>query len=101
MANPVKIGRSEDIPEGVPRQFDVAGRKVAVYRLGGALHAMDGVCPHRGGPVGEGTVENGIAACPWHGWRFEVKTGQCVNAPGTRQAVFPVREEGGDVVVEV
>jgi nitrite reductase (NADH) small subunit len=97
----VTIGRSEDVPEGVPRQFDAGGRKVAVYRLGGALFAMDGVCPHRGGPVGEGTVENGIAVCPWHGWRFEVKSGKCVNAPGVAQTCFPVREESGAVIVEV
>jgi nitrite reductase (NADH) small subunit len=97
----VKVGVAADVPEGGGRQFEAAGRKIAVFRVGGVLHAMDGVCPHRGGPVGEGTVENGIVACPWHGWRFEVATGRCVNVPGGKQTCFPVREEGGAIVVEV
>ena len=101
MATAVKVGASTDVPEGGVRSFDAAGRKVAVFRLGGALFAMDGVCPHRGGPIGEGTVENGIAACPWHGWRFEVRTGRCVNIPGKGQACFPARDEGGSIIVEV
>ena len=101
MATAVQVGGSADVPEGGSRQFEAAGRKVAVFRLSGALYAMDGVCPHRGGPVGEGTVENGVVACPWHGWRFEVKTGRCVNVPGGGQTCFPVREEGGAIVVEV
>ena len=101
MANPVTIGRSEEVPEGAGRPFEAAGRKIAVFRVGGALHAMDGVCPHRGGPLGEATIENGIATCPWHGWRFEVRTGKCVNLPGGAQTCFPVRDEGGAIVVEV
>lgn len=101
MGTAVKVGGSADVPEGGSRQFEAAGRRVAVFRLDGALFAMDGVCPHRGGPVGEGTVENGVVACPWHGWRFEVRTGRCVNTPGAAQACFPVREEDGSILVEV
>ncbi len=100
MAQAVKVGRSEDVPEGGARAFEAAGRKVAVFRLGGALHAMDGVCPHRGGPLGEATVEGGIATCPWHGWRFEVRTGKCLNLPDGGQTCYPVREENGEIVVE-
>ena len=101
MATTVRICGSADVPEGGVRAFEAAGRKIAVYRIGGALFAMDGVCPHRGGPIGEGTVENGIAVCPWHGWRFEARTGRCLNTPGNAQACFPVREEAGAVIVEV
>ncbi|MCK6479504.1 MAG: Rieske (2Fe-2S) protein [Planctomycetes bacterium] len=101
MAQAVKVGKSADVPEGGARAVEAAGRKIALFRIGGVLHAMDGVCPHRGGPLGEGAVENGIVSCPWHGWRFEVRTGKCVNLPGGGQSCFPVREEGGDIVVEV
>ena len=100
MAEAVKVAKSADVPEGGGKQLAAAGRAVAVFRVGGKLHAMDGVCPHRGGPLGEGAVADGIVTCPWHGWRFEVATGKCVNAPGRQQACLPVREEGGDVVVE-
>lgn len=102
MATAVVIGRAGDVPEGGVRACEAAGRRIAVYRVGGELHALDGVCPHRGGPLGEGTVgADGVATCPWHGWRFDVRTGRCANAPDRVQARFPVREEGGSLVVEV
>jgi nitrite reductase/ring-hydroxylating ferredoxin subunit len=101
VADSVKIARSEEVPEGGGIQADAGGRAVAVFRLGGALCALDGTCPHRGGPLGQGTVIDGVVTCPWHGWRFEVRTGRCVNFPDRDQPVVPVREDGGDVVVEV
>jgi nitrite reductase/ring-hydroxylating ferredoxin subunit len=97
----VKVGRSDQVPEGGTLHADAGGRAVAIVRQGGVLHAMDGVCPHRGGPLGQGTVMDGALVCPWHGWRFEVGSGRCLNFPGRDQACIPVREEGGDIVVEV
>jgi nitrite reductase/ring-hydroxylating ferredoxin subunit len=97
----VPVGNAADVPEGAGRQFDAGGRPVAVFRLGGALFAMDGTCLHRGGPVGEGVVADGVVTCPWHGWRFEVRSGRCVNVPGRGLACLPVREEGGRILVEV
>ena len=47
------------------------------------------------------TVQDGIVTCPWHGWRFDARTGACVGAPGRGQACFPVREDAGGIVVEV
>jgi nitrite reductase/ring-hydroxylating ferredoxin subunit len=100
VAAAVKVAKSDEVPEGKGKQVSAGGKAVAVFRVGGALHAMDGVCPHRGGPLGEGAVADGIVTCPWHGWRFEVATGKCVNVPGKVQACLPVREESGEIVVE-
>ncbi len=97
---PVTVARSEDVPEGAGRQFTVGGRAVAVFRVGGRLHAMDGTCAHRGGPLGEGMLQGSVVTCPWHGWRYEVDTGKCLVDPGKARARFPVREEGGAIVVE-
>lgn len=101
MASAVAVGKPEDVPEGSARQFDAGGRPVAVFRCEGTLYALDGTCPHRGGPLGEGTVEGGVVTCPWHGWRFEVRTGRCLNVPGRGQPCLPIREENGAIVVEV
>lgn len=101
MAKSVNVGPSDSIPEGGGRQCDAGGKPVAVFRTGGVLHAVDGTCCHRGGPLGEGTLDGCIVSCPWHGWRFDVRTGQCVGVPGKSQAVLPVREEGGQIFVEV
>jgi nitrite reductase (NADH) small subunit len=101
LATAVKLGRAADVPEGGARPFEANGRRLAIFRVDGVLHALDGVCPHRGGPLGEATLEGGVATCPWHGWRFDVRTGGCLNVPGRVQARFPVREEDGAILVEI
>ena len=48
----------------------------ALFNVDGTFYALDGVCPHQGGPLGSGEVHNCIVTCPWHGWQFDVRTGQ-------------------------
>jgi len=101
LASPFKVAKSEQVPEGGCLQADAGGKAVAIFREGGAVHAIDGTCAHRGGPLGQGVLHQGVVTCPWHGWRFDVRTGRCVNMPDRVQARYPVREEGGEIVVEV
>jgi nitrite reductase/ring-hydroxylating ferredoxin subunit len=58
--------------------LEVAGASLAVFLVGGEVHALDDLCPHSGGPLSEGPVENGCVTCPWHGARFELATGRSV-----------------------
>lgn len=60
------------------RAVEVAGKSVALVRLGDVVHALDEFCPHSGGPLSEGAVADGCVTCPWHGARFEVATGRSV-----------------------
>ena len=56
------------------------GRVFAVYNVDGHFHILDGICPHAGGPLGKGTMRGNVVTCPWHGWQFDVTTGQhCLN----------------------
>lgn len=69
-----------------------AGRKqIALSHFEGKICALDNHCPHQGGPLGEGSIENGILRCPWHGWDYHPCTGK---APGFDDGVepYPVRE---------
>jgi nitrite reductase/ring-hydroxylating ferredoxin subunit len=69
---------------------------VAVYQIGGAVHAVSDTCPHAGATLSEGPLEDGIVTCPRHGSRFDVRTGERVRGPadvGIR--TFPLEEEGG------
>ena len=87
----INIGRIDDVPAGTGREFTVGDRILAVYNVGGKFYAMDGICPHAGGPLGAGSLDGCIVTCPWHGWQFDVSTGQhCLSAP-IRQPTFPVR----------
>ena len=74
---------------------------VALFNVDGRFYALDGVCPHAGGPLGEGALRGTVVTCPWHGWQFDVVSGEnCLNRRMTH-ASFPVRIEGGDVLVEL
>ncbi len=77
------------------------GRVVALFNVAGELFALDAICPHAGGPLGEGPLEGNIVTCPWHGWQFDVRTGQHLLNSKLQQSVFPVRIDGDDVYVEI
>jgi len=69
--------------------------------VGGKFCATDNVCPHRGGPLGEGTLDGSIVTCPWHGWRFDVNTGQSPVIPTAKVERFDCVIEGNDVKVKI
>lgn len=96
------VGRVDDFPEGEVREVSVAGRKLAIYRVDGELHALDGICPHQEIPLHLAPPREGRAICQGHGWEFDLRTGQCLRGQKRhRVAVYPVHVEGENVVVEV
>lgn len=96
-----RVAELTELSEETGREFVVNGRIVAVFKTGETVSAMDGICPHAGGPLGEGSVRDGIVTCPWHGWQFHVATGQHCLSQQIRQACFPVKVEDGTVFVEL
>lgn len=94
-------GRAELPLPGQAQEFEVNGRTVCVANVGGRICAMDNVCVHRGGPLGQGSVERGKVVCPWHGWEFDPVTGAAVHNPQHRVAVYDVREDGEDVLIDL
>lgn len=90
-----------DLAAGQGREFTVAGRIVALYHVGDTFHAMDGICAHAGGPVGKGMLRGCIVTCPWHGWQFDVSTGQHCLTPHIRQQQFPCKIDDGVVWIEI
>jgi nitrite reductase (NADH) small subunit len=93
----------------------VEGREVGVVRVAGGLRGVRNRCPHHGGPLCLGTVEerlvgepgayelSGAAAlrCPWHGWEFDPETGACLDDPALRVAVYPAKADDGRVLVDL
>ena len=91
----------EAIPIGEGRAFAVGGEQIAVFRLrDGALRAMDAVCPHAGGPLADGQVDHVKLICPLHNYTFSVADGSCRGGDFTVR-VHPVREENGEIVVDL
>lgn len=81
MSDFVPVAHTSQLPPETGMTVQVAGREVAVFNVGGRICAIDGECPHRGGPLGSGTVEGGKVFCPLHGWEYDVATGQCATRP--------------------
>jgi nitrite reductase (NADH) small subunit len=98
----VKIcDRDQLPPDGEAREISYGDRMICVANLHGEISAMDNVCLHRGGPLGQGMIEGDKLICPWHGWQFDPKTGQAAHNPAARVAIYPVKFEGDNVLVEL
>ena len=96
-----KVAEVADLGAGQAKVVEVGGRSVAVFNVDGRFYAIDNVCPHRGGPLGEGDVDGTVVVCPWHGWRWDVTTGANANNPAVKIACFATRVTDGDVFVEL
>lgn len=91
---------ANELSAGNARTADVGNMQLAVFNVDGKFYALENSCPHQGGPLAEGFVEGKCVTCPWHGWEFDVTTGECPDM-GEEVARFPVRVEDGTVQVEV
>lgn len=100
MSSFVKVARRDEIPDGSGKTVEVGGRKIALFNSGGNFYAIDNICRHRGGPLAEGDFFGTTVVCPWHGWEYDITTGQSVDDPSVKLACFAVRVEGDDVLVE-
>ena len=99
----VKAGTTAELDAAQPAKVvEAGGCTIAVFCRGGAYYAIENTCPHRGGSLGEGMLDGDAVICPWHGARFDIKSG-AVLGPPAEQGVrsFPVRVTGADVEVEV
>ena len=102
MAEFRKVASVTDLQPGTAKLVEVAGKKIALFNLADTVYGIDDVCPHRGGPLSEGSLEGESVTCPWHGSVFNIKTG-AVEAPPARVGVtaYRVRVQGNDVEVEL
>ena len=99
-ANWTPACRLEEIPDGGIAGVEVGHRTVLLYRQGTRVSAMEDACTHLGGPLHEGTVEDGCVTCPWHGSRFRLSDGRVVRGPATFSALrLETRSRAGQVEV--
>jgi nitrite reductase (NADH) small subunit len=102
MSNFTKLTTQSELPpEGEAREFPCGGKTICVANVNGTISAMDNICLHRGGPLGQGMIEGNKLVCPWHGWQWDPKTGEAVHNPAAKVAVYPLKVENGDVLIEM
>jgi nitrite reductase (NADH) small subunit len=92
---------SASLPEGGLVEVFSGGRAIALARVAGAAHAVSNVCPHAGGPIGDGTLEGHHVTCPYHGWSFDIRDGTCAVSPDVELPRYEVREADGVISVRV
>jgi nitrite reductase (NADH) small subunit len=98
----VKLTTESELPAGdTAKEFPCGDKTICIANVNGGFSAMDNVCLHRGGPLGQGMIEGGKVVCPWHGWEYDPRTGAVIHDPRAKVAVYPLKIENGDVLVEI
>ncbi|MDQ1596095.1 MAG: nitrite reductase small subunit [Arthrobacter pascens] len=96
------LGPLEQVPVGEGRAFGVAGEQVAVFRLrDGSLRAVSAVCPHKGGPIADGTVDRSVVMCPLHQHAFELETGCSTTGAGPLRSYPVAADAAGNIVLQL
>ena len=95
MSDFVRIGSTSELPAaGEAREFECGTQTICVANMNGTLAAVHNICPHRGGPLGQGIVEGDKIVCPWHGWEFELATGNNPFTPNLSVPSYELKVEG-------
>lgn len=96
----LRLFPADQLASGQGRTVAVGDLELAVFHVDGSFFTLGARCPHRGGPLGEGTLRGTVVTCPWHGWQFDVTTGQAVGRAACA-AQYATRVEDGWLVVEL
>jgi 3-phenylpropionate/trans-cinnamate dioxygenase ferredoxin subunit len=96
------VAKRSEIPEGTGLCVEAEGKRIALFRLGDDVCAIDDSCPHANGPLSEGGLEGDVVECPWHGSRLNVRTGSVLQPPAAEGvATYAVRVTGEEIEVEL
>ena len=92
-----RIAKLDEITPGQPHPF----QNLVLCRVENQVYAVDGLCPHSGGPLGQGAFHGRMLVCPWHAWEFDCTTGAHDRNPACRLKTYPVTISNGEVFVEL
>ena len=96
----VTAAKVSELSASAGKIVEINGKILGLFKVGDQVYAMDGVCLHRGGPVGEGELSGTTVTCPLHGWQYDVTNGQFKFNPSVKLNTYKVEIEGDDVKVE-
>jgi nitrite reductase (NADH) small subunit len=97
----VLVANIADVPLGTVHEIQVAGKAVALANVDGKFFAINNTCLHRGGPLGEGSLQGKTVTCPWHGWEYDVTTGKLLQNPSMGVACYATEVRGEEVFVDI
>jgi nitrite reductase/ring-hydroxylating ferredoxin subunit len=97
----VKVGTVAELPPGAVLEFISGDESYAVCNAAGEIHALYGICPHSGGPLGQGALHDTMLVCPWHAWEYDCRSGENDCDPDIKLEKFPVKLDGGDILIDI
>ena len=95
----IRVIGTEEVLPGTGQVVEIQGHTIAIFNVDGTFYATDNTCAHRGGPLGEGELEGDVVTCPWHGWKYNIKTGISLTTPSASVKTYQVKGEGIDVTI--
>ncbi len=97
----VKVAETKDVQASQMIAVEVNGEKICIANVEGRYYAIGNVCTHMGGPLAEGKLEEHVVQCPWHGSRFDIRTGEVVRPPAIRpEPTYEVKEENNNILIK-
>ena len=98
----VEIAKAGELREGTMKRVDIRGRRILLANVAGRLYAVDDTCTHEQASLSTGVLKGELVKCPLHNSRFNVRTGEALEEPAEEDLrTYPVREEGGRILVGV
>lgn len=90
----------KEIAEGAAKLMRLGNEEIAVFKHQGEIHAIQNICPHEGGQLCKGWIEDGAAVCPLHGYKFDLKSGACATDGKLSAKIFTLTADGDGFVLE-
>jgi nitrite reductase/ring-hydroxylating ferredoxin subunit len=97
-----RVASLAEVPAGQLKLVELDGTRIVLARVGDRVYACGDTCSHQGGPLSQGKLTRSRLACPWHGWMYDVRTGQCL-FPGRGAGVpsYPVQVDADQILLEL
>ena len=100
--NLVTVGKADSVPPGRGATVKLKdGTEIALYNVKGAFYAIENFCPHKGYPLADSRLYGNIVECDLHGWRFDVRTGECFTKKACAIENYEVKIEDGMIKIKV
>src|SRR5437867_705739 len=96
----VRFAKTEEIPEGRNKSVRIGLRRIAVFNIAGTLYAIEDACAHMKAPLSQGRLSGTELTCTWHGWQYDIRTGQRKGKEAGCVRTFPVKIESGVILVD-
>lgn len=95
----MKVGEMSELTADKPLRTSLGSEKILIFLVNGAPVATPARCPHAHGPLHQGELCGTVLTCPWHGWSFDLVTGECEEDPDLLLKRYDVQVEGNDILV--